>query len=84
MIYEEFEVKGKKAFREIMKERRRNMGQLYTLLLRLRQACCHPYLVLNSEEHKHGLNANANNLMKKVPSDVIRRLNNSDSIPNGV
>ena len=92
MIYEEFEVKAKQEFREMLKKtgkkRKRGMklAVLYTLILRMRQACLHPYLVLNTEENKSSTSLYGSNQdpLAGVDKNVISRLNQSESIPDGV
>lgn len=82
-FYDALESKSKIQFNKYVKQNSvgRNYSNLLVLLLRLRQACCHPHLINDIEEEKdHNTLAKYLALVKELPQDAVHRIKMSESL----
>lgn len=82
-FYDALESKSKIQFNKYVKQNAvgRNYSNLLVLLLRLRQACCHPHLINDIEEEKdENTQKRYLQLVVELPVDAVSRIKKSESL----
>ncbi|KAI5785924.1 SNF2 family N-terminal domain-containing protein [Geopyxis carbonaria] len=82
-FYTSLETKTKIQFNKYLRQGTvgKNYSNLLVLLLRLRQACCHPHLISDLEEVPEGKSSEAVlELAKEIPGDAVSRIKSIESL----
>ncbi|KAA8894406.1 SNF2 family N-terminal domain-containing protein [Sphaerosporella brunnea] len=82
-FYDALESKSKIQFNKYLRQNAvgRNYSNLLVLLLRLRQACCHPHLINDIEEAKdEGDRDEILDLVHQLSPEVVKRIKQSESL----
>ena len=82
-FYDALESKSKITFNKYLRQNAvgRHYSNLLVLLLRLRQACCHPHLINDLEESPEGSDLGAMlDLARELSPDAVNRIKQSESL----
>jgi hypothetical protein len=82
-FYRALEARSKIAFNKYLKQGAvgRNYSNILTLLLRMRQACCHPHLITDHERSDSNVELDgATALVRELAPDVVARIKHADSL----
>lgn len=83
-FYTSLETKTKIQFNKYLRQGTvgKNYSNLLVLLLRLRQACCHPHLISDLEEAPEGKSSEVIllQLAKEIPRDAVSRIKSIESL----
>ncbi|KAF4124468.1 Superfamily II DNA or RNA helicase, SNF2 family [Geosmithia morbida] len=80
-FYKQLESKSQVLFNKYLREGTvgKNYSNILVLLLRLRQACCHPHLNLDVEESSEASTADMIELVKKLDQSIVTRIKEIDA-----